>query len=140
MENILKRKITGILLLVAVLALTACSLNGKKTQINFAETDWVDFVMLNDIQYIGNYDTGKLEDSSIEAVVGSVRFNASENVHDGSYKVKNGDAAYLPKGTELHKIKGYRTDSELRLILRAIGGYTRQIPILQQKKAGNCWI
>lgn len=107
MKCILKRKIAGILPLIAVLVLTACSSGGNFNAI----IDWVDFVMLENIQYTGVHSgSGQLEDSSVEAAIGEVKFNVSENVHDPGYKLKNGDAAFLTKGTKLHKIKGYRTE------------------------------
>lgn len=101
----MRLKITGLLFLL-ILTLTACSgLTNPAIQI-----DWVDFIVLNDINYSGKYSEEYiLSDASIDKAVGEVKFNVADNIKSTSYKVKNGDAAYLPKGTKLYKIKEYST-------------------------------
>lgn len=105
----MKVRIIRLLILILPLILTSCSIpgiNGTRAMI-----DWVDFIVLDDVHYIGNYNGGnKLIEESIEGVIGEVKFNVSNNIKETSYKVKNGDAAYLPKGTKIYKIKGYKPE------------------------------
>ena len=99
-------------------ALTACSApNNNNPGI---EIDWVDFIVLNNINYLGNYNgDNKYEQGSIDGVIGKVTFNVSKNVKDPAYKIKNGDAAFLPVGTEIYKIKGFKP--EFRIAVNADG-------------------
>jgi hypothetical protein len=106
---LLKIKILSVLILVLTLILSSCTFLGTRNI--SVSIDWVDIIMLNDIQYIGNYNNGnELTENSIGDVIGEVEFNVSENIKDSGYKVKNGDAAYLPKGTRIYKLKDYKQE------------------------------
>jgi hypothetical protein len=106
---LVKAGMIGLLTIIFPLILAACSIgnnSGTGTLI-----DWVDFIVLGDIQYVGNYyGDNKLVEGSIDKVIGEVKFNVSNNTKKTDYKLKNGDAAYLPKGTKIYSINGYKPE------------------------------
>lgn len=53
---------------------------------------------------------------------GRVRFNLIENVHNPKYKIKNGDASFLDKGTILYAVKGYKPAFRLAAVAPAAYG------------------
>ncbi len=85
--------------LAALVLLSAC---GGKTLI-----DWADFVKLNDTSYISDGDV--IPKEYVGDKIGEVTGNVPGEI-DGEYSSdleKNGDAAFLPVGTELYAVKGY---------------------------------
>ncbi|MWC28065.1 hypothetical protein [Paenibacillus sp. MMS18-CY102] len=75
-----------------------------------AEIDWVDFVMINNIKYHQNYEgTQEVSDSELGGKVGEITFNANEQACL-DYTMKNGDAAFLPVGTAIYAMKGYKPE------------------------------
>lgn len=92
------------LLLVLVLLLTSCRSSpfGSHSVI-----DWVDFIKWDGITYDGIY-TGALADKKyIGAKIGEVKFKVADNVTNPNYKIRNGDAAFHEKGTEIFAVTGY---------------------------------
>lgn len=89
--------------MIALIAfLSSC---GQTTNI-----DWVDFVKLNDTSY--ESDGSVVPDEYVGEKVGEVTGNVPNEIK-GSYKgniEKNGDAAFLPVGTELFAVSGYSSD------------------------------
>lgn len=86
------------------------------------EIDWVNFVVFNNIHYMDNYQgNNKYDQDGVDGVIGEITFNVSK-VKDPAYKAKNGDAAYLPVGTKIYKIKGYKPEFR---IAASIGGEWR---------------
>jgi hypothetical protein len=84
--------------------------------------DWVDFVIFNDIHYQrSRYDDNKLLDNNIEELYGEVKFNVANHIKDINYKIKNGDSAYLARGTKFYRIKGYKP--EFRIAVKIDGGW-----------------
>jgi len=85
--------------------------------------EWVDFVKWDGIEYDG-INSGILADEQfIGKKIGEVKFKVADNVTNSGYKIKNGDAAFHEKGTEIYAIKG---NSDL-LALKdksAINGYS----------------
>ncbi|KOA19650.1 hypothetical protein CLHOM_17390 [Clostridium homopropionicum DSM 5847] len=79
------------------------------------EIDWINFIQVNDIHYsdVHNYCGRDLTSADIGQKVSEVKFKVSDNVFDTSYKTKDGDAAFLEKGTPIYSIKGYRTEFRL---------------------------
>jgi hypothetical protein len=105
------------LVVILLLLITAC---GSKSQYNAkdcpdAEIDYIDALMWNDMkyQYIG-------EESYLKEVpkvgkgkeVGEIDYTLSDNACMG-YKMKNGDATFLPKGTKVYEVEGYKSTFRL---------------------------
>lgn len=91
-----------LLLICFTLLLSACSSSPpqQKTII-----DWTNFLEWNNHQYIGNEFLFVTNPSYIGRSVGTTSFHVEKHVHNESYQPKNGDAAFLPEGTELHAVK-----------------------------------
>ncbi|MEH7744627.1 hypothetical protein V7659_06165, partial [Neobacillus drentensis] len=105
------------LLILLVIVLSGCQTHGQHAVI-----DWVDFIKWDDKEYDGIY-SGVISDKKyIGEKLGEVKFKVADNVSDLEYKIKNGDAAFHEKGTDIFTIKG-----EPNLIAvkssRAINGY-----------------
>ncbi|WP_139185988.1 hypothetical protein [Alteribacillus bidgolensis] len=66
--------------------------------------------MINDLQYTVEVE-GTNEGAELEKgkVIGEVEYEMPDNACF-NHKMKNGDAAFLPVGTEIYSIKGYNAD------------------------------
>ncbi|OBZ11831.1 hypothetical protein A8L34_16010 [Bacillus sp. FJAT-27264] len=72
--------------------------------------EWVDVLMNNDIKYVRNYEgTQEVKADQIGEKVGEVSYMLSDNACSDHITV-NGDAAFLPVGTEIYELKGYRPE------------------------------
>lgn len=113
---IFKRFFVALIFLILLLAGCAQSSNGDVEQPPPDITiDWVDFVKLGGIQYMRT-------DYSIDAdklgpQISEVKFKISDNVNNPDYIVKDGDAAYLEKGTPIYNINNYK--SSFRIAIKA---------------------
>ncbi|MGY0694845.1 hypothetical protein ACW2QC_19025 [Virgibacillus sp. FSP13] len=88
--------------LLTLLSLVACDINSDTSEVVI---DWVDFVNIDGEQY-QSLHTVKIADSRfIGAEIGQVDFQVDENISNPSYKPKDGDAAFLKKGTKLYQVK-----------------------------------
>ena len=81
--------------------LTGCSNIGQSVII-----DWVDFVKFNDTMYTSNYSKELASAQYLGKVVSTVNYTLDENVTNTFYQSKNGDAAYLEKGTKIYEVMG----------------------------------
>lgn len=117
-EGAMKAKILLILVSIMI-SLVACSSDNNSSPSNdegesksgIIEIDWVDFIVLNDINYYRTYmDIYKLKKHKVGEVIGEVEFNVANNIDNPKYEVKNGDAAFLEKGTKIYKLKDYSTN------------------------------
>jgi hypothetical protein len=90
------------------------------TKINVC-IDWVDFVKFNNVLYLSNNTLKTIPSKLIEKELGETNFNVSANVDSTNYTTKNGDAAFLPKGTKLYKLKNYNT--KFMIVAKNIDGY-----------------
>lgn len=74
------------------------------------EIEWVDFLMINNIRYYQN-DGGTKEATSNQLgdKVGEVSYMLSEHACS-DHVAKNGDAAFLPIGTDIYAMKGYKIE------------------------------
>ena len=84
--------------------------------------DWVDFVKWNGKTYDGVYSGVLADISYLGDKLGEVKFKVADNVSDPEYKIRNGDAAFHEKGTEIYKIKGIPNLIAVKSA-RAINGY-----------------
>lgn len=112
-------------LIVAIGCLGGCGSSGSHSNKAVVSIDWVDFVKLDGHSYSGTFqsvigDPGAVTDD----VVGKVKFNVADAVHDPGHKTKDGDAAFLAIGTKLYRVEGYGTDRLLAAEDETrIGGY-----------------
>lgn len=92
-------------MLLAAIVLAGCSDRFLTTEQTII--DWVDFVKWDGSTYSMNYDSDS-EDRQWQKAqkLGEVRFTLDGNA-GVNYKTKDGDASYLPKGTEIYAIEGY---------------------------------
>ncbi|GGD77394.1 hypothetical protein [Paenibacillus nasutitermitis] len=91
------------LLLCAVMAgvvMTACG---------HVIVDWADFLKLDGKNYSGDWGVAVADPAVVEKKVNEVKFelSTSRKRNNPNYKIRNGDAAFLPEGTEVFAIKGY---------------------------------
>ncbi|MGG0642639.1 hypothetical protein ABE021_01670 [Sporosarcina gallistercoris] len=72
--------------------------------------EWADVVKLNDVKYAGGIE-GISEGAALEkgSKVGEVNYMMADHACS-NHKIRNGDAAYLPVGTEIYEAAGYRPD------------------------------
>ncbi|ANY67195.1 hypothetical protein BBD42_12515 [Paenibacillus sp. BIHB 4019] len=72
--------------------------------------EWVDFLMINGIKYQYNYEgSGKVSDDQLGEKVGEVTYMLNDHACT-DYVEKDGNAAFLPIGTEIYAIKGYKSE------------------------------
>jgi hypothetical protein len=67
--------------------------------------DWVDFIKFNDIEYFRKYDSVFIPEQDLY-YFDKIQFKVADNVGN-FYRFRNGDAAYLEKGTIIYSIKDY---------------------------------
>ncbi|MED4452622.1 hypothetical protein [Metabacillus fastidiosus] len=67
--------------------------------------DWVDFIKLENTEYNVVYNGVIADEKYISEKVGKVNFKVADNISDPGYKIKNGDAAFHEKGTEIYRVK-----------------------------------
>ncbi|WP_231891378.1 hypothetical protein [Paenibacillus swuensis] len=103
--------------LALMLTLAGC---GAVKQGNEAEreckeiVDWVDFIQLNDITYHHNYDgTTAATTEQLGNRIGEITYMLNDHACS-NHKNANGDAAFLPIGTPIYAMKGYK--EEYRII------------------------
>lgn len=73
-----------------------------------AVIDWVNFIRFHGITYLASFDAGReLQPSDLGAQYATVRFHVADNVHDPSYRLQDGDAAYLDAGAPIFRVVGY---------------------------------
>jgi len=72
--------------------------------------EWVDFLMINDITYSRSYEASEpLPAGQLGEKVGEVSYMLNDHACT-DHATKNGDAAYLPIGTEIYAVKGYKPE------------------------------
>jgi heat shock protein HslJ len=91
-----------LLLVTAILQQTGCSGGGTVKY----EIDWVDFIKFNGITYLRTFQLLPYSEEELE-YFDEVQFRVDVNIDAPGYQIKDGDAAYLDKGTRIYSIKGY---------------------------------
>ncbi|MFF2909101.1 hypothetical protein [Paenibacillus sp. NPDC057934] len=75
--------------------------------------EWLDVLMINNIKYQRNYEgTQEVKADQVGEKVGEVAYMLSDNACSDHITV-NGDAAFLPVGTDIYELKGYRPEYRL---------------------------
>ncbi|PGL69440.1 hypothetical protein [Bacillus sp. AFS055030] len=88
--------------IILPLLLVACRFIPTESQ---SIIEWVDFVRLNGVEYNGIQSGILANEKFIDEKVGEVKFKVADHVTNTSYKIKDGDAAFHEKGTEIYSIK-----------------------------------
>ena len=106
-----------IFILVFALLLSSCN-NATSNITSFiggcpdAEIEWVDLLMINDIQYEHHFPEAVNENPPIAIEEGRELGKVAYKMADSAcsnHKIKNGDAAFLDVGTIIYEVKGYPT-------------------------------
>jgi hypothetical protein len=108
----MKRLGRSSLLVLFTVVLAGCFQEVKVAKHNecMVSIDWVDFLVINDVEYQQNYEaTREATTKQLGDKVGGVAFTLDGNVC-GNHRAKNGDAAYLPVGTPVYELKGYKPE------------------------------
>lgn len=110
------RQIVMFLALVTVI-LTGCTTAGAG--LGDYEIEWVEFIQVKGVTYYANSEQVAVEPDIIEIgdVYSKVKFNVSDHVHDMSYKIKDGDAAFLKEGTKIYTLKNYAPKTRLAVCI-----------------------
>ena len=93
---------------VATLVLMAgCQLPWSQTGCSTTSITWVNFVQVGSVQYVaGPNSPTVIADGDLGPEFAKVKFKVDGNVCDPSYRVKDGDAAFLEPGTPIYQVKG----------------------------------
>ena len=68
--------------------------------------EWVDFFKYRGVTYTNSYHLGrKIVPDEVGSVYARVRCHLADHVTDPGYKSRSGDAAYLPVGQKMRRIK-----------------------------------
>lgn len=112
-----------LIVLTVVVLLSGCS-KGDRIK-GSSEIDWVDFVKINGVSYSGSWDRVIKNPSQVTTeIVGKVDFKVADVVTNPDYRIKDGDAAFLEKGTPLYRVEGFKTNEVIAAMDEAsIGGY-----------------
>jgi hypothetical protein len=108
------------LFIFLLIILTGCRTTPFSGQ---AVIDWVDFIKWQDIEYNGIYSGVLADEKYIGEKLGTVKYKVADNVTNPNYKIKNGDAAFHEKGTQIFSIKGHANLIAVK-DARQINGYS----------------
>jgi hypothetical protein len=98
--------------IAAFLVMAACQTPGSHSSCN-AQIDWVNFIQVGSTQYVAGPSAPTVLQSDLGPVYSHVKFKVSGNVCDPSYRVKDGDAAFLDAGTPIYQVSGHPPSEEL---------------------------
>jgi hypothetical protein len=100
--------------LAALLLAGACQLLEGQQACGTTSIDWVNFVQVGSTQYVwGTVSRAELQEGDLGPVYAHVKFKVSDNVCDPTYRLKDGDAAFLEPGTPIYEVKGQPPSEEL---------------------------
>jgi hypothetical protein len=99
--------------LVFVALTAACQLPWAASTCT-SQIDWVNFIQIGSTQYVaGPQSPTILKDSDLGPVFAHVKFKVSGNTCDPSYRLKDGDAAFLDVGTPIYQVNGHSSSEQL---------------------------
>lgn len=99
--------------MLGLIFISGCQLPGSTPTCN-TMIDWVNFVQVGSTQYVAGPESSVvLQESDLGPVYAKVKFKVSGNVCDPSYKLKDGDAAFLDSGTEIYQVNSHAPTQEL---------------------------
>jgi hypothetical protein len=94
-----------IVVIAALMATAACQFPGTSPTCN-VQIDWVNFIQVGSTRYVadGQQPPTVLQESDLGPVYAHVKFKVSGNVCVPSYRLKEGDAAFLDVGTPIYQV------------------------------------
>lgn len=101
-----------VFIFVFTLLLSSCSNLSSLIGCPNSEIEWVDILMIDDIQYEHHFPESALENIPIMIEKGKELGKVTYKMADracSNHKMKNGDAAYVEEGTVIYEIKEYPT-------------------------------
>jgi hypothetical protein len=104
-----------VVVLLGALSLTAaCQLPGS-SNCETTHIDWVNFIQVGSTQYVAGLQQSPtvLQETDLGPVYAHVKFRVSGNVCDPSYRLKDGDAAFLDPGTPIYQVNGQPPSRQL---------------------------
>lgn len=102
-----------VVVLGALLFIAARQLPGSPSSCN-AQIDWVNFIQVGSTQYVAGPESPSfLQASDLGPVYAHVKFKVSGNVCDPSYRLKDGDAAFLEVGSPIYQVNGHPPGTQL---------------------------
>jgi hypothetical protein len=113
----------------AILFVAACVRPGSNAPCSNVQIDWVNFIQIGSTQYVAGAASAPvvLQEGDLGPVYTHVKFNVSANVCDPSYRLKDGDAAFLDAGTPIYQVTGHPPSAELAA--RFNGSIVAYLPI-----------
>ncbi|MDG0810631.1 hypothetical protein [Cohnella rhizosphaerae] len=110
--QIVTRLSVTLLVLAAMLSAAGCGLKdglpGSLRGACLGEIEWADFLMLNDVTYTANSEgTKEVSPAKQGEKVGEVSYMLNDHACT-DHQSKNGDAAFLPIGTAIYAMDGYK--------------------------------
>ena len=79
-----------------------------------AQIDWVNFIQVGVTQYVaGQESPGVLQETDLGPIYAHVKFKVAGNVCDPSYRLNDGDAAFLDPGTPIYQVNGHVASEQL---------------------------
>jgi len=106
------KRVRCFIILLCCIMLSGCSNYFAPKGKPYSKISWCDFIKFNDITYYPRMDQAgpKLTKDDLDKELYKVKFNVADNVHDAKYKIKNGDAAFLPVNAEVYSVKDYSSN------------------------------
>lgn len=99
-------------ILFCCIMLTACNNVSTTNAKDDVKISWSDIIQFNDIRYISTMrkEEVKLTKDDLDKELYKVKFTLAGNVNELGYKLKNGDASFLPANTGVYSVKGYNSN------------------------------
>jgi hypothetical protein len=97
------KKVLSMFVILVLIIISGCRYAPFGSQ---SVIDWVDFIKWNGKEYDGINTAVLADEKYLGEKLGEVKFKVADNVTNPHYKIRNGDAAFHEKGTEIFSIKG----------------------------------
>jgi hypothetical protein len=97
------KKVLSMFVILVLIIISGCRYAPFGSQ---SVIDWVDFIKWNGKEYDGINTAVLADEKYLGEKLGEVKFKVADNVTNPHYKIRNGDAAFHEKGSEIFSIKG----------------------------------
>ena len=101
----LNKKVKVVIVILLILVIGYVLRLDRPDRFGFAQIKWEDCVQINNIIYNIDINKASVEQSLIDKKIEKIKFNVANKVHNPSYCFRNGDATFLPVGTEIYSLK-----------------------------------